>query len=935
MEDIIKILLVEDDEVDRMAVRRAFKTAGVSVEVAVAVDCKSALAQLAGDIALVNEQSFECVLLDYRLPDGDGLALVQEIRASGSKVPLVVLTGQGDEQIAVELMKAGASDYIAKSKVSPETLSRSVRNAVRIYRAEREAALATQRLRESEERYRLVLEGSNDGIWDWELVTHQIYCNDRFYEITGLSADEAKLTYELFFGLLHPEDRLRISQAVTAHLQNNVELEAEFRLLHTSGEYRYCIARGKAQRDAQGRPFRISGVVSDITERKRAEESLRFLAEASVLLSASLNYEKTLESLARLAVPILADLCIVDIVENGVVRRMGVAHADRNREEQVRQLKHRYPPDLNGQHPAMKVLRTGVATLVPEIPASELVEATRDAEHLQIVRDMGFKSYIIVPLLVRGRTLGTISLVSTKEERRYGQADLALAEELARRAVLSIENGQLYRETQETTENLRQAILILGEQQQQLRTLQQLTNLLNQRLTDLPGLLREMVAAVAGAIPGAQFCFIMLNNPQCDGLVLTVTAGLGTEKLRLEDAFCPKEGLLSQVFLTGEAQLIQGSDCNSEKLEEVPAAIYAVAIESVQAGRLGVLAIGNWEDRNAFDEEDRNLLTAVGEQAAIAIDNARMIKALEEQEARLENQNQMLAAQNQELESQRQQLQLQNLQLLEAARLKSQFLATMSHELRTPMNAVIGFSQLLLRQRNSPLTRQQLDMIERILNNGKHLLTLINEILDLSKIESGRLDLKLEAFNLVTLIQATIDEIRPLADEKHLALARHVDLQNPNVINDSVRLRQILLNLLSNAIKFTETGSVQVEAQEISPDRLLLTIKDTGIGIGEDNLDHIFEEFRQIDQTTTRRYSGTGLGLAITKSLVELMEGTITVESKLGQGSTFRIEFPRAVKASAQSFNEAERSAPPGASILDGSVLPQTLKKSQTVRRLY
>ncbi len=929
MEEIIKILLVEDDEVDRMAVRRALKTAGVPVEMAVAVDCKSAITTL-------SQQSFDCVLLDYRLPDGDGLALVQEIRGAGRKVPLIVLTGQGDEQTAVELMKSGASDYLAKSKVSPETLSRSVRNAVRIYRAETEAALATTRLRESEERYRLVLEGSNDGIWDWDLVTHEIYCNDRIYEITGLSAAQLSASYDLFCQLLHPEDRFRISQAVANHLQDqHVELEVEFRLLHTSGEYRYCIARGKAWRDEHGRPFRMSGIVSDITERKRAEESLRFLAEASAILSASLDYEKTLENLAKLAVPFLADLCIVDIVENGTVRRMGVAHADPKREEQARQRHNLYPLDLNSSHPAIKVLRTGIAAVAREVSDEELVSAAHDADHLQIIRDIGIKSYAIVPLLVQGQALGTISLVSTKDERRYGPADLALAEELARRAVLSIEKGQLYRETQEASENLRQAILILGEQQQQLRTLQQLTNLLNQRLTDLPGLLREMVRSVAQAIPGAQFCFIMLNNPQCNRLVLTVTAGIGTEKLRLEDAFSPKNGLLSEVFSTGVSQLIQGSDCKLEQLEESPAAIYAVAIESVEAGRLGVLAIGNWEDKNAFDEEDRNLLIAVGEQAAIAIDNARMIKALEEQEARLEDQNEMLAAQNQELEIQRQQVQLQNLQLMEAARLKSQFLATMSHELRTPMNAVIGFSQLLLRQRQNSLTPQQADMLQRILNNGKHLLALINEILDLSKIEAGRLELKLEAFNLERLVRATTDELRSLADEKHLALHVYTDLPNPNVINDSVRLRQILSNLLSNAIKFTESGSVQVEVKEISTDRLLLAVKDTGIGIAQDELEHIFEEFRQIDQTTTRKYSGTGLGLAITKSLVQLMQGTITVESQVSQGSTFYIELPRVVQASAQTFNHiATIPAQLGASTLDGSVLPPPLKASRG-RMLY
>ncbi|NER23096.1 MAG: GAF domain-containing protein [Symploca sp. SIO1B1] len=880
----------------------------------------------------LNPTNFDCVLLDYRLPDGDGLALVKAVRRAGIKVPLVVLTGQGDEQIAVDLMKAGASDYLPKSKVSPETLSRSLRHAVRIYRAEREAELATQRLRESEERYRLVLEGSNDGIWDWDIVTQDIYCNDRLYEIIGLFPSRHKITPELFFERLHPEDQARVKQAVDAHLQDLVELNLEFRLLHTSGEYRYCIARGKAQRDAQGNPLRISGVVSDITQRKRAEESLRFLAEASTLLSASLDYQTTLENLAKLAVPRLADWCAIDVVRPDLTySRLAVAHVNPEKEKYVWELQRRYPPKGNEDYGYPKVLRTGKSYAHFDVSDEFLSAIARDPGHLELFRQLNSKSYICVPLQVGDKTLGSISFVWSESGRRYTQADLELAEDLARRAALAAENAKLYREAQEASQSLRQVVTILDQQQQQLRTLQQLTNLLNQRLTNLPCLLREMVGALVKTIPGAEFCFIMLKNPQCNGLLLSVTAGIGTEKLRFEDALPPSlrdapptETLLSEVFVTGKSQLIQRLDKDSQHMEDVPAAMYSVTIESVQAGRLGVLAIGNWQNPNAFDEEDQKLLVAVGEQAAIAIDNARMIKALEEQETRLEFQNQMLAQQNQELESQRQQVLRQNeelesqrqqvlrqnVQLLEAARLKSQFLATMSHELRTPMNAVIGFSQLLLRQRQSSLIPQQVDMVERILNNGKNLLTLINEILDLSKIEAGRLELKLENFNLVKLLRATVEELRSLAEEKHLELNIKADLQNPNVSNDSVRLRQIVVNLLSNAIKFTESGKVQVEVKEISEEQLAIIVKDTGIGIAQEDLEHIFEEFRQIDQTTTRKYSGTGLGLAITESLVKLMQGTITVESQLGVGSTFRIELPRQVPADAPC--KCSPSAKPG-----------------------
>jgi signal transduction histidine kinase/DNA-binding NarL/FixJ family response regulator len=449
-------------------------------------------------------------------------------------------------------------------------------------------------------------------------------------------------------------------------------------------------------------------------------------------------------------------------------------------------------------------------------------------------------------------------------------------------------------------------VVVLAEQQQQLRTLQRLTDLLNQRLTNLPGLLQLMIDAVCDTITQAQFGLILLYDDKSQGLELTATVGISQDTATLVTTFSPQDGILGQVFQTGESQLIRIPAANRiNQPTKIPAALCTVAIESPQAGRLGVLAVGNWQDETAFDDEDLRLLIAFGEQAAIALNNAQLINALEEREERLAFQNTILAQQNQELATQRQQIQVQNVRLLEATHLKSQFLATMSHELRTPMNAIIGFSQLLLRQ--NQLAPTQRDMVNRILNNGKHLLALINDILDLSKIEAGRLELKLEKFPLPDLLNATLQELRSLADQKRLGLIHHSRLQNPYVINDSGRLRQVIVNLLSNAIKFTETGQVELDVRELNADRIVIVVRDTGIGIAPQHVPHIFEEFRQLDQSSTRRHSGTGLGLAITRWLIQLMGGHISVTSQLGQGSTFRIDLPREIRAKAPTIPEPSR----------------------------
>lgn len=239
----------------------------------------------------------------------------------------------------------------------------------------------------------------------------------------------------------------------------------------------------------------------------------------------------------------------------------------------------------------------------------------------------------------------------------------------------------------------------------------------------------------------------------------------------------------------------------------------------------------------------------------------------------------------------------ENLKLQETAQLKSQFMAMMSHELRTPMHIILGFAQLLLRQPYQLLAPQLKNMVERIYNNAKHLLALIEDILDFTALESGKLSLNSQQFNLAELIQSVTQELQHLAERKKLSLLVEVKLQNPTIIGDRDRLRQILVNLLDNAIKFTEKGSVILELYEACENRIAIVVRDTGIGISENDIKFIFQEFRQVNQTYCRTHGGTGLGLAIVDKLVKLMHGTITVESQLGEGSTFKVELPREVKS--------------------------------------
>ncbi len=239
-------------------------------------------------------------------------------------------------------------------------------------------------------------------------------------------------------------------------------------------------------------------------------------------------------------------------------------------------------------------------------------------------------------------------------------------------------------------------------------------------------------------------------------------------------------------------------------------------------------------------------------------------------------------------------LEEENRRMLEANRLKSEFLANMSHELRTPLNAIIGFSELMVHEKVGPLSPDHKEYLGDILSSARHLLQLINDVLDLTKVEAGKMQFRPEKVDLTRSINEVKEVLRGMAGPKKLDLQAEVDPALGPVVLDPAKLKQLLYNFLSNSIKFTpDGGKVTVRGLPEGPDHFRLEVQDTGIGIKDQDLHKLFIEFQQLDQGVSKKYAGTGLGLALTKRLVEAQGGTVSVKSQFGKGSVFTAILPR------------------------------------------
>jgi PAS domain S-box-containing protein len=607
----IKILLVEDNPGDARLVEILLS------EVAAPRLGITHVKRLDEAIKHLSVAEFDVILLDLSLPDSSGLETVSRTRAAATRTPMVVLSGRDDEETALRALQRGAQDYLVKGRGSGDTIARVIRYSI-------ERKNAQEALRRSEELYRTVVAQAAENIFLVDVKTKRILeANAAFYASLGYSPEELK-AMTLYDIVAH--DRQSVDRNIERILQEGQ---------HSIGERKYRRKDGTLM-DVEvststvpyGGGEAMCIVTHDVTERKRAGEALRFLAEASAELSSSLDYRATLVGVARLAVPHLADWCAVDILEDdGSVHRLAVEHADQAKVARAHELQHRYPPVPNAPRGVPQVLRSGRSEFYPEIPDEMLVAAARDEEHLRMLRELGFSSAMIVPLVARERALGAITFVSAESGRRYEEADLELAEELARSATLAVDNARLYDEAQKEIaerqhmeRNLRQSLgvlLALREAGQVLGSTLESEEIVS-RLLEIMRAVSNLTAAV-----------ISVQDDE-EGVHIWRSAGL--QGLWRRARFAPEAAAARQAVLdSGERRLftLPRPELGAERLVGL-----CLPLRSKDRV-LGVLEAYGPESLAESDTVD--ILGSLSSQAASALENAQLYEELGEREHRLQD----------------------------------------------------------------------------------------------------------------------------------------------------------------------------------------------------------------------------------------------------------------------------------------------------------
>ena len=599
-------------------------------------------------------------------------------------------------------------------------------------------------------------------------------------------------------------------------------------------------------------------------EQRRTREHAAFLARASAALSDSLEFETTLRTVARLAVPAIADSCAIHLMDDDDrIRLVAAVHVDPLKAAAMRTLAD--PATAGPSRTWLRTIRDGTPTLLADIDAAAIDRSFEGDQALMRAYDeVRFTSQISVPLLARGRTIGGITFTLGPGERRYDASDVRVAEDLAHRAAIAVDNARLYRAAQEG-----EAAAALG--QSRARFLADVGEALASSL-DYETTLKTVADLAVPEI--ADWCAVDIVDEQ-GALQRLGVAHVDPAKLHLTETLQARypeprdaSGGVWQVIRTGQPTMMADipdallvaaarDEDHLRILREIGLTSY-ICVPLVARGRtFGALTFVSAESRRSYNAADLRFAQDVASRAALAVENAHAYK-----------------------------------QAYDANRLKDEFLGTLSHELRTPLNAILGYARMLRSGIFTDPARHEraMEILER---NAQMLAQIVEDVLDVSRIISGKLRLNLQEVDMGSVIDDAIGTVLPAADAKGVRILITVDRAAPPVSGDPERLQQVVWNLLTNAVKFTSRGGeVHVQLQHAGGQAQVI-VTDTGRGIAADFLPHLFERFRQADSRFSREHGGLGLGLAIVREIVETHGGSIRAASEgEGRGAAFTVVLP-------------------------------------------